>query len=1218
MLLHTSLIFSQATFQKTFGGSGNEVGTWVTETTGGFLIAGNVTNVSGNQDALLMLVDSLGKPIWQRRFGAAQIDGFNVAEQTLDGGFVAVGETRSLGSASSDIFIVKVTATGTVVWTKTLGSATHDDFAQSITMLSDGDFVISGHTSLPNNANSSAVFIRLNQHGSTVWSKTYTSNTSNQLLSNYADGNMLYASGQVDGDAAFIRINLASGEVLGTKAYSGNSTACLLYQQPTQDGYLVLADHRMSNQNGMTVDMWVQKTNPNNGQVLWSKVYHRANANLRGKIEKMSDGGFLMVPYDYFNTAQADALLAKIDANGQIIWSYNYGGGAFDRFMKAQQCSDGGIIAIGETRSNSFNGNSDILFVKTKANGRIEGSCTWDAGIVPEDFNPTNTSVQASASNWSQPLALATNPLPINLVSTNFAPNPSPVVMQNIPLCPNRSFKVGGVDYFAPKMVSDTLRHLNGCDTIVHYNLTLTSYNTETNIIGLCQGETYTINGISYSAPYTVMDTAFASNTNACDTLVSYILKVWAQPTINQTIEFCSGETVMIGGQTYTQAGTVQGSIPSASGICDTLVIYTLIERPLTTDAVVLTFCPGESVMIGGQAYIQQGIVQSMIPNPVGGCDILVTYTLKHRPQPVRSEQVSLCQGAVYNLAGETYTQSTTVVINVPSTTGGCDTAVTYTLDWRPQPTLNQTVGICAGQSVVIGGQTYTQPGTFSATVAGQNGACDTMVTYMLVDRPQVSLSESVGFCPGQSVTIGGQTYDQPSTVNAALVGQQGECDTLVTYTLFERSQVSRAETIQFCSGESVNIGNQTYTQAGTVSAILPANNGGCDTLVTYTLDLRPQIARSETRGFCPGEVVLIGGQAYQQPGVVTLKVPSLSGGCDTIVTYTLEYLTPAPSNIAVQCPQDLVLTVTPGENALSVQYADPIAASDCTCPGLDITRIEGLPSGSVFPAGSSKVCYQIKDNCGQEVACCFAIQVRDESACDVKETDCIRYELLGLSMDGIRNTTYRIRVTNKCVEKLIYTAIEIPDGIITRSPVNNAIFTADSDRKYMVRSPNHSPMYSIRFKSVGEGISNGQSEVFEYTLPPQTELTHLNVTSRLDNHTFYEAHLNTFYCPVGVTAPQTSANSRDAANVAQQNALLLYPNPNKGVFYADLADWYGQKVQIVITNTQGQQIHTLSVTAPDDVLRIDMPGNASTGTYFMEVRPEKGEKEVLRFMLQR
>jgi hypothetical protein len=201
----------------------------------------------------------------------------------------------------------------------------------------------------------------------------------------------------------------------------------------------------------------------------------------------------------------------------------------------------------------------------------------------------------------------------------------------------------------------------------------------------------------------------------------------------------------------------------------------------------------------------------------------------------------------------------------------------------------------------------------------------------------------------------------------------------------------------------------------------------------------------------------------------------------------------------------------------------------------------------------------------------------------------------------------------------MVYTAIQIPDGQIAMEPLNNTIYTGVDGRPYIVRSPNYTPMYSIRFKSTADSISNGQSDIFQYTLPAQADVTYINIATRLADQKFYEAHLNTFYCPVGVTPTYSRpSQARDFNLTSNQNSLLLYPNPSSGVLFADLTDWAGQKLRINVVNGQGQMVQTLTEPATEDVLRLEIPHGLTNGIYFLEVQPERGEKEVLRFMLQR
>jgi len=422
----------------------------------------------------------------------------------------------------------------------------------------------------------------------------------------------------------------------------------------------------------------------------------------------------------------------------------------------------------------------------------------------------------------------------------------------------------------------------------------------------------------------------------------------------------------------------------------------------------------------------------------------------------------------------------------------------------------------CPGGSVTIGGQVYNQSGTVFDTIPSVTSGCDTIVTYTLTLLPYQTRAENISFCPGETIVLGGIAYTQPGTVMDTLSAISG-CDTIVTYTLTLVPNHARSESISLCPGESVTIGGQVYTQSATVVDTIAATSG-CDTIVTYTLTLLPQPTRAETIAFCPGETILLGGTNYTQPGTVVLTLPSTTIGCDTIVTYTLHFLTPTPSNVSIHCPSSITLNT--GNSGAAVNYSAAIAASSCPCPGIAIDLTSGLSSGSIFPLGVTSVCYTAADSCGQSASCCFNVTVEedDDEACDTKVNGCLKYELLTITEDAGKNRTYRIRVTNNCPSKLLYTVIQVPTGIVAIEPANFSTYTAPSGNTYLVRNPNFTHKYSIRYSSNSDSINNGESDIFKYTLPAQANVTFIHVIARLTHNIYLETHLNTFYCPIGIT----------------------------------------------------------------------------------------------------
>ena len=626
-----------------------------------------------------------------------------------------------------------------------------------------------------------------------------------------------------------------------------------------------------------------------------------------------------------------------------------------------------------------------------------------------------------------------------------------------------------------------------------------------------------------------------------------------------------------------------------------------------------IAFCPGGSVTIGDSTYTQPAVVTENIPGQNGSCDTVLTYQLNLLPFNAFTDTIAFCSGDAVVIGGTTYTQPGTVTDTLPGTGGACDTIATYVLELLPLNTFTDTIAFCSGKSVVIGGVAYNQAGIVTDTLSGTGGACDTIATYVLEVLPLNTFTDTLAFCPGGSVTVGDSVYTQAGTAVLTLPGSNGSCDTIATYILAVLPQVSFTDTIRFCPGTSVTVAGATYSQPGVVPDTLSGQGGACDTLATYVLEWLPQVSFTDTIYFCPGESVSIHGHVYTQAGVYPDTLPGGPGVCDTLATYVLVPLTPAPSTVKITCPVDIEVTTEPPV----AQYNLPTATTDCPCPGLSLQMTEGLPSGSTFPVGVTTVCYLAKDSCGNTASCCFEINVPAEEPCDAATIGCIKYELLSIQKNSAGDKTYRIRVTNTCPNKLMYAAFQLPDGIAALSPANNSIYEAPSGREYSVRNPNYSPFYSIRYKYEGaNGLANGESDVFEFTLPAVATVLDIHVIVRVQPKIFYESYLNVTNCPVEtVPKPAIEVTPVRKPNL---NGLTVFPNPTDGNLFADLSEWKGEQLQLQLFDSRGARVHYMTVTADTAPQEIQLSQNLTGGLYFLEVLRSNGERKAVRLAIQR
>lgn len=237
------------------------------------------------------------------------------------------------------------------------------------------------------------------------------------------------------------------------------------------------------------------------------------------------------------------------------------------------------------------------------------------------------------------------------------------------------------------------------------------------------------------------------------------------------------------------------------------------------------------------------------------------------------------------------------------------------------------------------------------------------------------------------------------------------------------------------------------------------------------------------------------------------------------------------------------------------------------------------------------------------------------ENACDVKNVDCFKFELLSITKNAEGDKTYRVRVTNSCTDKLDYVAIQLPNGVTAVAPANNSTMSSVGAVNYAVRNPNFSPFYSIRFKSpVGEGIANGQADIFEYTLPATANPTFIHVAARAGAN-LREAYVNIFRCSIGNSASRPEVEERELA--PETPALRLFPNPADAQIFADLSAWTKQALQVRAFNAQGQMVVDQTVQG-GSVQMFELPAGLKPGFYFLELRDERGGRQVQKFVVER
>ena len=368
---------AQITFQKAYGGLGDDNANSVWQTAdGGFIIAGSTTSYGAdttNSDVYLFKTDSHGDTLWTRTYGGDSTDyGFSV-QQTTDGGYIIVGSTNSFGAGNADVYLIKTNSAGDTMWTKTYGG-TNIDVGNYVRQTFDGGYIIAGYTMSYGAGNFDVYLIKTNSAGDTLWTRTYggTFTDLGYSVQQTTDSGYIvtgYRNISIGGayDAYLIKTN-SIGDTMWTKSYGGtNNDEGYSVQQTTDGGYIIAGETQSFGIVGLQY-VYLIHTNAV-GDTLWTRIYGGIIVgNAQGNsVQQTTDGGYIIAGstgtnVDYF-------YLIKTDSVGDTLWTKTYGGTSNSQCYSVQQTTDGGYIITGYSNSFSVGGTNKVYLIKTDANG---------------------------------------------------------------------------------------------------------------------------------------------------------------------------------------------------------------------------------------------------------------------------------------------------------------------------------------------------------------------------------------------------------------------------------------------------------------------------------------------------------------------------------------------------------------------------------------------------------------------------------------------------------------------------------------------------------------------------------------------------------------------------------------------------------------------------------------------------------------------------------
>ena len=353
--------------------------------------------------------------------------------QLRKGGLAVVGSTKSSDGDFSertsndwDLFLIKFSLNGEILWKKTYGGS-GDDFGFSVVETPEGGFVLLGYSNSqdgdvpPTKGYHDNWIIKIDADGAVLWKKSfgYSGHDHSYNLIATQDGGYFFngfldvtasngmgndkksSSASRHGVGEFWCHKLdANGNIQWRRYFGGTNNDRSYDAIQTRDGnFLVVGtsesdDVDVKNPKG-NYDVWVVMVSAS-GEMLWENSYGGSLVDEASKVIQDSYGHFRIIGNTHssdqditHSKGESDAWQITLDPTGRLVGSYNFGGSEFDRGTAMREWQWGSILLTGYSRSSdgdfeNNNGENDIFLMYFPSNGTAKKTMTL--GGEGQDF----------------------------------------------------------------------------------------------------------------------------------------------------------------------------------------------------------------------------------------------------------------------------------------------------------------------------------------------------------------------------------------------------------------------------------------------------------------------------------------------------------------------------------------------------------------------------------------------------------------------------------------------------------------------------------------------------------------------------------------------------------------------------------------------------------------------------------------------------------------
>ena len=389
-------------FTGTYDGNDtDEAITIIPTADGGYLAAGNTRSLgAGGFDIILMKLDQFGNIEWQKTMGGSLDDKIRVIKKTSDNGYIMIGDTFSFGKGDSDIWVVKLNSSYNIEWEKAFGGTLTEN-ASGIVENSDGSFFIIGNTKSYGKGNYDFWLLKLDSLGSLEWEKTFglANNEQAEGINLNKDGSYTIYGQSDNAIAGKYVVFFYNVDEWGDINYSitlrgQESQYCRAFYQTSDNGFIVVMD--TNSFSSLKYSIWAVKLNSTMNTVQWQKVINGDKYSY-GKAAIAGEGGNIIIGgnTNSYGEGNFDFWLIELSAAGEIVNQKTYGMSGVDYLNDIKDNGKDGYIMAGYSNSYGPSSNS-MCIVSTDNTYNVTDSIikVADSSALAMDIAGTKSSME--------------------------------------------------------------------------------------------------------------------------------------------------------------------------------------------------------------------------------------------------------------------------------------------------------------------------------------------------------------------------------------------------------------------------------------------------------------------------------------------------------------------------------------------------------------------------------------------------------------------------------------------------------------------------------------------------------------------------------------------------------------------------------------------------------------------------------------------------------